>query len=83
MRFPYVLPKSQKMYCASDVPRSKMTDLRGGNSHGSSNGFCLRVHDGAIVVGFRLHQTDGGETAASLRTGQRAYTPNRPYKHCC
>ena len=27
-----------------------MTDLRGGNSHGSSNGFCLRVHDGAIVV---------------------------------
>ena len=48
-----------------------MTDLRGGNSHGSSNGFCLRVHDGAIVVGFRFHRTDRGETAASLRTGQR------------
>ena len=28
-----------------------MTDLRGGNSYGSSNGFCLHVHDGAIVVG--------------------------------
>ena len=28
-----------------------MTDLRGDYSYGSSNGFCLRVHDGAIVVG--------------------------------
>ena len=59
------------MYCASDVPRSKMTDLREDYSYGSSNGFCLRVHDGAIVVGFRFHRTDRGETAASLRTGQR------------
>ena len=51
-----------------------MTDLREDYSYGSSNGFCLRVHDGAIVVGFRFHRTDRGETAASLRTGQRLNT---------
>jgi len=36
-----------------------MTDLRGGNSYGSSNGFCLRVHDGAIVVGLGSTELTG------------------------
>lgn len=51
-----------------------MTDLRGGNSYGSSNGFCLRVHDGAIVVGLGSTELTGGKTAASSRTGQRLNT---------
>ena len=36
-----------------------MTDLRGGNSYGSSNGFCLHVHDGAIVVGLGSTELTG------------------------
>lgn len=59
MRFPLCSSQISKMYCASNVPRSKMTDLRGGNSYGSSNGFCLHVHDGAIVVGLGSTELTG------------------------
>ena len=36
-----------------------MTDLRGGNSYGSSNGFCLRVDDGAILWGLGSTELTG------------------------
>ena len=36
-----------------------MTDLREDYSYGSSNGFFLRVHDGAIVVGLGSTELTG------------------------